>query len=192
MFYDVKRCHLVTIKFTQWPSGNDNNANNNEWYITHGLQYDIVVAGVLESCHNDTLQYLKSTWCFRSDRALLTHWGRDKMAANFLMTFSNAFSWMKICAFWLKYHWKMLFLRVQLTIIQYWFRQWLAADQTEPMMVSLLTHLCVTRPEWVNTLQGTDGDAGNMSARLKHTEASTKWPSFRKRHFVMQLVEWKV
>ena len=54
MFYDVKRCHLATIKFTQWPTGNDNNANNNEWYTTHGLQYDIVVAGVLESCHNDT------------------------------------------------------------------------------------------------------------------------------------------
>ena len=27
---------------------------------------------------------------------VLTHWGRDKMAANFLTTFSNAFSWRKI------------------------------------------------------------------------------------------------
>ena len=27
---------------------------------------------------------------------LLTHWGRDKMAAIFQMTFSNAFSWMKM------------------------------------------------------------------------------------------------
>ena len=28
--------------------------------------------------------------------SLLTHWGRDKMAAIFQTTLSNAFSWMKI------------------------------------------------------------------------------------------------
>ena len=37
------------------------------------------------------------------------------------MTLSNAFSWMKMLEFWLKFHWGM-FLRVQLTIFQYWFR----------------------------------------------------------------------
>ena len=37
------------------------------------------------------------------------------------MTFSNAFSWMKYFVFWLKFHWS-LFLRVQLTITQHWFR----------------------------------------------------------------------
>ena len=52
---------------------------------------------------------------------LLTHWGRDKMADIFQTTFSNAFSWMKMLEFWLKCHWS-LFLRVQLTIIQHWFR----------------------------------------------------------------------
>ena len=36
-------------------------------------------------------------------------------------TFSNAFSWMKILEFRLKFHWR-LFLRVQLTIFQQWFR----------------------------------------------------------------------
>ena len=51
----------------------------------------------------------------------LTHWGRDKMAAFSQMTLSNAFSWMKILEFWLKFHWS-LFLRVQLTIFQHWFR----------------------------------------------------------------------
>ena len=51
----------------------------------------------------------------------LTHWGRDKMAAIFRTTFSNAFSWMKINEFWLRFHWN-LFPRVQLTIFQYWFR----------------------------------------------------------------------
>ena len=51
----------------------------------------------------------------------LTHWGRDKMDAISQTTFSSAFSWMKMFEFRLKFHWS-LFLRVQLTIIQHWFR----------------------------------------------------------------------
>ena len=51
----------------------------------------------------------------------LTHWGRDKMAAIFQTTFSNAFYWMKIYEFRLKFHWS-LFLRVQLTIFKHCFR----------------------------------------------------------------------
>ena len=50
-----------------------------------------------------------------------THWGLDKMDAISQTTFSSAFSWMKIFWFWLKFHWS-LFLRVQLTIFQHWFR----------------------------------------------------------------------
>ena len=37
------------------------------------------------------------------------------------MIFSEAFSWMKNFVFWLKFHWS-LFLMVQLTIAQHWFR----------------------------------------------------------------------
>ena len=59
---------------------------------------------------------------------MLTHWGRERMAAISQTTFSNAFSWMKIYEFRLKFHWS-LFPRVQLTIFQHWFRQWLGADQ---------------------------------------------------------------
>ena len=51
----------------------------------------------------------------------VTHWGQDKMAAIFQTTFSNAFSWMKMFKFWLRFHWS-LFPRVQLTIFQHWFR----------------------------------------------------------------------
>ena len=51
----------------------------------------------------------------------LTHWGRDKMAAILQTTFSNAFSWMKIYKFRLRFHWS-LFPRVQLTIYPHWFR----------------------------------------------------------------------
>ena len=59
---------------------------------------------------------------------VLTHWGRDKMAAIFQTTFSNGFSWMKIYEFWLTFHWS-LFLGLQLTIFHHWFRKWLGADQ---------------------------------------------------------------
>ena len=58
----------------------------------------------------------------------LTHWGRDKMAAVSQTMISNAFSWMKMYEFHLKFHWS-LFLRFQLTIFQHWFRYWLGAVQ---------------------------------------------------------------
>ena len=51
----------------------------------------------------------------------LTHWGRDKMDAISQTTFSYAISSMKIVVFWLNFHWNM-FARVQLTIMQHWFR----------------------------------------------------------------------
>ena len=86
-------------------------------------------------------------------RTQLTHWGRDKMAAVSQTTHSNAFSWMKMLEFRLRFHWS-LFLRVQinnnpaLVQIMAWRRP---GDKplSEPMMVSLLTHICVTRPQWV-------------------------------------------
>ena len=60
-------------------------------------------------------------WPFWFGVIVLTHWGRDKMAAIFQTTFSNGFSWMKMYGFRLTSHWS-LFLEVQLTIFQHWFR----------------------------------------------------------------------
>ena len=66
-------------------------------------------------------------------------------------------SWMKMYEFRLRFHWN-LFLRLELTISQHWFRWWLGANQatshylSEPIMVGLLTHICVTRPQWVELL----------------------------------------
>ena len=59
---------------------------------------------------------------------LLTHWGRYKMAAVSQTTLSNAFSWMRMLWFRLKFHWS-LFLRFELTIFQHWFGLWLGAYQ---------------------------------------------------------------
>ena len=85
----------------------------------------------------------------------LTHWGRDNMAAIFRMSFWNGFSWMKIYEFRLKFHWS-LFLGVQLTIFQHWFR---TSDNGSALTrqqiiiwtndVRLSMHICITQPQWV-------------------------------------------
>ena len=66
--------------------------------------------------------------CHASHRGTLTHWGRNKMAAIILTTFSNEFSGMKMYDSRLKFHWS-LFPGAQLTIFQQWLRKWLPADQ---------------------------------------------------------------
>ena len=58
----------------------------------------------------------------------LTHRGRDKMAAISQTTLSSAFSWMEMFEFRLKFQWS-LFIRVESTIFQHWFRYWLGAVQ---------------------------------------------------------------
>ena len=67
---------------------------------------------------------------------------------------SNHFLWKVI--FWFKCHWN-LYLMVQLTRKQHWFRLLLDTEQaTDPYMnqwwSSLLTHTCVTRPQWGDQL----------------------------------------
>ena len=58
----------------------------------------------------------------------LTHWGRDKIAAISQTTLSNAYSWMKMLEFWLRFHWSLL-LGFQLILSQHWFRKWLGVGQ---------------------------------------------------------------
>ena len=69
--------------------------------------------------HNSYIDAPSDPWYVTT--SCLTHWGRDKMAAISQTTLSNAFSWIKILEFRLKFHWNLL-LRVQLTIFQHWFR----------------------------------------------------------------------
>ena len=70
--------------------------------------------------------------------------------------FRNVSSWARICEFRARFHWSV-FLRVELTIFRYWFSQWnwrLPGQKplSEPIMVSLMTHLRVTGPQLVKTL----------------------------------------
>ena len=73
-------------------------------------------------------------------------------------TFSNAFSWMKMHEFRLRFISLKFVPKVRidnipaLVQIMAWRRP---GDKplSEPMVVSLLTHICVTRPQWVNVIR---------------------------------------
>ena len=80
--------------------------------------------------------------------AVNTFQGRDTMAAISQTTHSSVFYWMKILEFGLKFHWS-LFPKAGLMIFQHWFRPGVK-PLSEPMMVRLPTHICVTRTQSVN------------------------------------------
>ena len=86
----------------------------------------------------------------------LTYFPQDKMAAISQTVSSVAFSWMKSFVFWLKFHWR-LFLRVQWTINQRWFRKWLGVEKATSHYLNQcwsnsLKHICGTRGRWFNSL----------------------------------------
>ena len=105
---------------------------------------------ILQTC------VLRRSACSIQEAALegLTHWGRDKIDAISQKTFSDAFSWMKIYWFRIEFHWSLFSgfpisnmpALVQITA-------WCRPDNkplSEPMMIILLRHICLTRPQWVN------------------------------------------
>ena len=74
------------------------------------------------------------------------------MADIFQTTFSNAFSWMNMYEFLFKFHWFVSKQPINnipaLVQIMAWRR---SGDKplSEPIMVRLQTHICVTRLQWV-------------------------------------------
>ena len=84
---------------------------------------------------------------------ILIHLGRDKMAAISQTTLPNASSWIEIFEFRLKCNWNITVNIISALVqIMAWHRP---GDKplSEPMIVSLLTHICFTRPQWVNNLK---------------------------------------
>ena len=95
-----------------------------------------------------------------------------KLTDIFQTTFSNAFSWMEIVVFRWKFYWN-LFHGVQLTILQHWFWKWLpgAGQATRHYLnqwwLSLMTHICVTRPQWINTIKRPQRRLRNMKSKTR-------------------------
>ena len=81
------------------------------------------------------------------------------MAAIFQTTFSNAFSWMKMYNFWVRFHCSFVPKGPidnipTLVQIMAWGRPG-GKPLSEAMMVSLLTHMCVTWPQWIKKRMNT-------------------------------------
>ena len=104
-------------------------------------------------CYNGSKQCLTCVQC----PLLLNSLRPRQMDAISQTTFSNAFSWMKMFEFRLKFHWVKFLAKgpinniPAMVQIMAWRRP---GDKplSEPMMVGSPTHICVTRPQWVNGL----------------------------------------
>ena len=88
----------------------------------------------------------------------LTHRDRNKMTAIIQTTFSNGFSLMKMYEFRLKFHWIVPMVPTNnITALVG------AKRLSEPMMISLLMQIHVTRPHWVDTKVRMTDVAGLLS-----------------------------
>ena len=102
--------------------------------------------------NQSTLDYLMAWWQIGRSPVVTQFTDSsplDKMTAISQTTFSNKFSWMKSFVFWLEFH-LTLSLRVQLTISEHWFREWLGAEQVTSHYLnqcwsSSPTHTCSTK-----------------------------------------------
>ena len=107
----------------------------------------------------------------------LSHWGRDKMTTVSQTTFWNVCYWIKMYEFWLRIHWGMFLKGLinyisSLVQIMAW-RCPGAKPLSEPMMVKLPNHICVTRPQWVK--QNTWVRANIQSNNTNYFHADFMW-----------------
>ena len=99
---DSDLCHGENFPTRKWNMTHDLKLPNNAvWFaflfpnVTLNEQIwplNIFVNFVISSCAYDLHE------------TRITHWGRDKMATILQTTYSNAFSWMKVVIFWIKFH----------------------------------------------------------------------------------------
>ena len=100
--------------------------------------------------------------------------------------FSNAFSWMKIYKFRLRFHWCLFPIDNIPALVQImaWRRP---GDKplSEPKMVSLLTHICVTWPRWVKAYLCINPENNyNISILRPSDSLSCPWCNYNFSHLV--------
>ena len=128
----------------------------------------------------------------------LTHWDRDKTAAISQMTFSNVFSidenvWILLLISF-KFVSKFQINRINnipaLVEIMAWRRPG-NKPLSQPTMVKLLTHICVTRPQWVKELAAMLSVNTFVVIRKKHLNKPSNylwfWTSLRSYDFIAML-----
>ena len=70
----------------------------------------------------------------------LFHLPLDQMVAILQTIISDEFSWMTFFVLRIKFNWS-LFLRVQLTMTQHWFRQWIGTKISRSLISKLIFHI---------------------------------------------------
>ena len=110
IYHEIARVHITQIK-----------AHTKTTIETKHNNITVLFACLYVSNSASFLPITLVLFFFSYFSIVLTHWGWHKMTTIFRTHFSNAFPWMKINALRLWFH-KNLFLRVQLTIFQHWFR----------------------------------------------------------------------
>ena len=120
------------------------------------------------------------------------HWGRDNMAAISRTTFSNAFSWMKMCEFLFKISLKFV-PNVPINNISalVWIMAWCQPGDkplSEPIMVSFRTHICIIWPQrvtWTSTNLSWNGSFWpNLNKHFSSSKCIWKYCLQRVIHFV--------
>ena len=148
---------------------------------------------------DNTISYVVLVW--RNADQILTHWCWHKMAAIFQMTFSNAFSWMKMYEFWLSFHWS-LFPRVQSKIFQHWCWYWFGAGQATSHYLNqwwlIYWHIYASlNLSELNSQKTSHIWPPLVSCRISKLNIINtlrprqKGPPFRRQHFQMHFLECK-
>ena len=114
-----------------------------EIWLCSAIDTVVLISWWIRPSYNGTQLYvLQCYWAVYS--VAIIHWGRNKMSAIFQITFSNAFSWMVMYEFQFK--------------ISLMFASKDPSNNipalVQIMLIILLTHIlvCVTLPQWVNSL----------------------------------------
>ena len=108
---------LENVKWNEWNAVHSN-ISNIQYRNCHALGiFFFFSSSFFFFNHDKSTLVPEVVWRQRDDK----HWGRNKMDAIFQTTISSGFYQMEMYEFRLQFHWS-LFLRVQLTIFQHWFR----------------------------------------------------------------------
>ena len=113
--YVIKICRMPMINKMQW---HENLILN---IISESPKKFIKILTWVTSCDQQNLIQLICTVLTKSRSVMYTGWALNSSSTGQNGRHSNAFSWLKTFVFGLKFQW-ILFLGVQLTINQHWFR----------------------------------------------------------------------
>ena len=121
LFIMIYQIHFLyyCIGFEFRPEGHENGRSCQDSYVCNNVS--IICKYFVKADVSSKKICIYDTWYMIYCRFALTYWGRDLIATISQTTFSNAFSWMKMYEFRLKFH-ESLFLSFELTIFSHWFR----------------------------------------------------------------------